>query len=324
MGDTTAAHAPVPLSEVEAAQKRIVGAAVRTPLVRLNLDEAPAEIYLKLENMQPVGSFKIRGAANAMRQMSRNDLADGVWTCSAGNMAQGVAWMARQMGVACSVVVPDVAPEAKLNNITRLGATYHKVPFSEFEHTFITRSHGAMTGRMVHPFSDPAVMAGNGTIGLEILEDLPDVDAVVIAYAGGGLCCGIGSAVRAVKPDVKLYAAEVSTGAPFAASLSAGRPTVIDYTPTFVDGIGSSMVFNEVWELARQLMDGSLVSTPEEIAASVKLLAEKNHIISEGAGAASVAGALAGKAGSGKVACVISGGNIDSAKLVKILRGEVP
>lgn len=317
-------YEPIPLQKIQAAAERIKGTVVRTPLVRLNVDDGPAEIYLKLENLQPIGSFKLRGAANKMAQIPLEDLSDGVWTCSAGNMAQGVAWNARGMGVSCSVVVPDVAPDAKLNAISRLGARYHKVPFAEFVETFATRSHPEMSGMMVHPFSDPEVMAGNATIGLEILEDLPDVDAVVIAYAGGGLSCGIASAIRALKPDVKLYAAEVSTGAPFAASLANGGPVVIDHKPTFVDGIGAPRVFNEMFNLASKLLDGSLVSTPEAIAKSVKLIAEQNHVIAEGAGAASVAGALAGKAGTGKVACIVSGGNIDSAKLVKILQGGVP
>ena len=324
MTTTDLKYDPIPLQKIQAAAERIRGTVVRTPLVRLNVDDAPGDIYLKLENLQPIGSFKLRGAANKMAQIPPDDLADGVWTCSAGNMAQGVAWNAWRMGVSCSVVVPNVAPDTKLNAISRLGARYHKVPFSEFVETFETRSHPEMSGMMVHPFSDPEVMAGNATIGLEILDDLPDVDAVVIAYAGGGLSCGIASAVRALKPDVKLYAAEVSTGAPFAASLANGRPAVIDYKPTFVDGIGAPRVFNEMFDLATRLLDGALVSTPEEIAAAVKLIAEQNHVIAEGAGAASVAAALAGKAGTGKVACVVSGGNIDSAKLVNILQGGVP
>ncbi len=317
-------HDPIPIEDIRAAQERIAGAVVRTPLVRLNVDDAPAEIYLKLENLQPIGSFKLRGAANAMSQMSKEDLAGGVWTCSAGNMAQGVAWYARELGVPCTVVVPDTAPEAKLAAVTRLGASFVTVPFAEFEETFVARSREGVEGRMVHPFSDHAVMAGNGTIGLEILEDLPDVDAVVIAYAGGGLCCGIGSAIRAVNPKVKLYAAEVDTGAPFAASMASGKPARVEYVPSFVDGIGGSRVFDDMWPLASQLLDGALVSSAEEIASAVRLMAERNHVVAEGAGGASVAAALAGKAGGGKVACVVSGGNIDPAKLVTILQGGVP
>ena len=317
-------HELIPLDAIRAAADRIKGAVVRTPLVRLNADDAPAEIYLKLENLQPVGSFKIRGAYNAVAQLKDRELADGVWTVSAGNMAQGLAWCARERSVPCTVVVPEQAPETKLANVTRLGARYVKVPFHEFEETFITRRREGIAGRLVHPFSDPAVMAGNGTIGLEILEDLPDVDAVVIAYAGGGLSCGIGSAIRALRPDVKLYAAEAENGAPFAASMAAGEPVVVEHTPTFVDGISGTMVFDEMWPLASRLMDGALVSTLAEIAAAVKLMAERNRVVSEGAGAASVAAALAGRAGTGKVACIVSGGNIDAAKLAKVLNGEVP
>jgi threonine dehydratase len=316
-------HTQVPLDDIRAAQQRIRGAALRTPLVRLNAD-APAEVYLKLENLQPVGSFKLRGAANTVRQYTREQLAQGVWTVSAGNMAQGLAWIARETGVACTAVVPETAPETKLASIRRLGADYVKVPFAEFEETFTTGRRDGLEGLLVHPFSDPAVMAGNGTIGLEILEDLPDVDAVVIAFAGGGLACGIASAVRALKPDVRLYAAEVETGAPLAASLAAGRQVRVDYTPSFVDGISESRVVDEMWPLASRLLDGSLVVTLDEAAAAVKLIAERNRTVAEGAGAVSVAAALAGKAGGGKVACIVSGGNIDPQKLASILAGQVP
>ncbi|MDA1348125.1 MAG: pyridoxal-phosphate dependent enzyme [Chloroflexi bacterium] len=314
---------PIPIDEIRAAQDRIAGHVVRTPLVRLNADDLPAEIYLKLENLQPVGSFKIRGAYNAMAQLDPDELADGVWTVSAGNMAQGLAWCARERGISCTVLVPEHAPETKLANVVRLGAKYVKVPFAVFEETFITRHYEGIKGRLIHPFSDPAVMAGNGTIGLEILEDLPDVDAVVIAYAGGGLSCGIGSAIRAVRDDaVKLYAAEVETGAPFAASMAAGRPVVVEHTQTFVDGISGTMVTDEMWPLARSLMNGALVSTLEEVAAAVKLMVERNRVVAEGAGAASVAAAVAGKAGTGKIACIVSGGNIDTARLQKVLQGQ--
>jgi threonine dehydratase len=318
-------HNVIPLADILAAQKRISDAVLRTPLVRLSpLSKGPREIYLKLENLQPVGSFKLRGAANAIFQCSEKQLKKGVWTASAGNMAQGLAWCARQAGVKCIAVVPDTAPETKLANIRDLGADYVKVPFEEFEDTFATRRRDGMEGLFIHPFSDPAVMAGNGTIGLEILEDLPDVEALVIAYAGGGLSCGIGSVIRALKPEVKVYAAEVETGAPLAGSLAAGRPIRVEHTPSFVDGISGSRVFDEMWPLASKLLEGSLVVTVDETAAAVKLLAERNHTIAEGAGAVSVAAALAGKTGEGKVACVVSGGNIDPARVVKILQGQTP
>ena len=293
------------------------------PLVRLNVDNATAEIFLKLENLQPIGSFKLRGASNAMSLASREELQKGVWTASAGNMAQGVAWCARRMGVDCRVVVPETAPATKVAAIERLGATILKVPFKDWLQIYNTRSYPGLEGLFVHAFSDPAVMAGNGTIGLEILEDLPDVEAVVIPYGGGGLSCGIASAIRALKPGVRLLACEVQTAAPLAAALAAGEPVEVEYTPSFVDGIGSLSVFPEMWELARQLLDGSLVVSLEEVAASIKLLAERNRVIAEGAGATPVAAALAGKAGSGKVACIVSGGNIDLGKIAKIFEGNV-
>ncbi len=276
----------ISLDDVRAARERTMGtgAAIRTPLVRLNVDDAPAGIFLKLENLQPIGSFKIRGASSAMSLAGRAQLDKGVWTASAGNMAQGVAWYARSLGVPCTAVVPETAPETKLAAIERLGAAIIKVPFADWLEIYNTHTYDGMAGLFVHAFSDPAVMAGNGVIGLEILEDLPDVDAVIIPYGGGGLSCGIATAIRAIKPDVRVYACEVETAAPLAASLAAGKPVEVEYTPSFVDGIGSPSVFADMWEHANRLLDGSLVVTLEEIAASIKLLAERNRVIAEGAG----------------------------------------
>jgi threonine dehydratase len=219
--------------------------------------------------------------------------------------------------------VPDHAPETKLAAITRLGGTFIKVPFDEWWQVLVNRSSPGMEGLFVHPVSDPAVMAGNGTIGLEILEDLPDVDAILIPYGGGGLSCGIATAVRALKPDTKLYAAEVETSAAFSAALAAGAPAKINYQASFVDGIGSGSVLPDMWELARSLLDGSLVVSLAQAAEAVRILAERNRVIAEGAGATPVAAALDGRAGGGKVVCVVSGGNIDFEKLVKIFKREM-
>lgn len=315
---------PIALDDIRAARERIAGAAIRTPLLRLNIDDAPADIYLKLENLQPIGSFKIRGASNALALADPEQLQQGVFTASAGNMAQGVAWGARQLGIACTIIVPDHAPETKLAAIERLGGKVIKVPFADWWRVLETRSYPGVNGFFIHPVSDPPVMAGNGTIGLEIVEQLQDVDAVVVPYGGGGLSSGIASAIRALKPDTKLYAAEVETAAPLSASLAAGQPVEIDYTPSFVDGIGGGALLPEMWPLVSQLLDGALVSSLNEIADAIRLLAERNRVIAEGAGAASVAAALAGKAGPGKVVCVVSGGNIDAEKLATILRGAMP
>jgi threonine dehydratase len=303
---------------------RVPGRAPRTPLVRLSVEDAPAEIYLKLENLQPIGSFKLRGAGNAMAVAAPEALARGVCTASAGNMAQGVAWNARRLGVPCTVVVPEHAPQTKLAAIERLGATIVRVPFDVWWNVIVTRHHDGIEGIFIHPVSDPAVIAGNGTIGLEILEDLPDVDAVLVPYGGGGLSCGIASAIRALRPQVKILACEVETAAPFAASLAAGGSRQIDYTPSFVDGIGAKGVLEEMWPLASRLLDGSCVVSLAETASAVRLLVERNRVVAEGAGGTSVAAALAGKAGAAKVVCVVSGGNIDAKKLATILMGGVP
>ena len=314
----------IPLAEIEAARERIADAVVRTPLVRLELADSPCELYLKLENLQPIGSFKLRGAGNALAVASAEELADGVWTASAGNMAQGVAWWARRLVLPCTVVVPETAPEAKIAAIRRLGAELVAVPFDDWLDIYRTHAHEGLEGLFVHAFSDPAVMAGNGTIALEIVEDLPDVEAVVIPYGGGGLSCGIASGLRALAPACKVYACEVATAAPLAASLAAGQPTRVDYEPSFVDGIGAPEVFPEMFELSRELLDGCLVAELEEVADAVRLLAERASIVAEGAGATPVAAALSEQAGSGKVVCVISGGNIDASKLATILAGQIP
>jgi threonine dehydratase len=311
------------IADILESRERIAQSALRTPLVRLGAD-APGEIWLKLECLQPIGSFKIRGAANAMAQIAPERLARGVVTASAGNMAQGVAWCARERGIPCTVIAPDTAPAAKLQAIERLGARTILAPFDRWWQTFQERSYPGLEGTFIHAFEDPQVMAGNGTIGLEILEDLPGVDAVVIPWGGGGLSCGIATAIRARKPACRIYAAEVDTAAPLALSLAAGAPRTVDYRPSFVDGIGSRSVFPQMLERAMALLDGSLVASPGEIAAAIATMAERNHVIAEGAGAAALANALAGRAGGGKVVCVVSGGNIDPARLCEALAGRIP
>ena len=307
------------IEDVRRAQPAIADAAIRTPLVPLNLWDAPAEIFLKLENLQPIGSFKIRGAANAMKLMSKDELARGVLVASAGNMAQGAAWNARRLHIPCTVIAPDYAPDTKVQAIERLGGRVIKVPFDRWWQTFTDRSYPGVNAAFIHSFDDDRVMAGNGTIGLELLEDLPNVDSVLIPWGGGGLACGIATVLRAIKPSVRIYAVEADTGAPLTASLQAGSPQVVDYQPSFVDGIGSKTVFNSMLVMAQELLDGSLTASLDEIAAALRLMAERNRVIAEGAGAVALAVALSGKAGGGRIACIVSGGNIDLPKLAKIL-----
>ena len=329
----------IPLDEIRQARRRIEGSALRTPLVPLNAPERGLAAFLKLECLQPIGSFKIRGATNAMACMDPRELARGVLTASAGNMAQGVAWRARALGIPATIVAPDTAPRAKLDAIERLGGRIILAPFERWWQTFQERSYPGVDAVFVHAFEDPRVMAGNGTIGLEILEDLPDVDAVIVPWGGGGLACGIASAVKALRPACRVYAAEVATAAPLAASWSAGTPQTVDYTPSFVDGIGSRSVFPSMLARAREgsLIDGVLVADLTEVAAAVRLLAERQHVVAEGAGACALACALRhfgpdpSPAATGtppvpgsKVACIVSGGNIDAAKLATILEGGLP
>jgi threonine dehydratase len=292
--------------------------------VRFDVPEASAEIYLKLENLQPIGSFKIRGATNAIRRASPEALEHGVVTASAGNMAQGVAWAARELGIPATIVVPEHAPEAKLAAIARLGGRVVKVPYDRWWQTIVESRFDGLDGLFVHPVQDDLVMAGNGTIGLEILEDLPDVDAVLIPWGGGGLTTGIASAVKALHPEVGIFAVEPETGAPLNATLAAGSPQEVDYQPSFVDGAGARGLLPAMWEGARSLIDGAAKVSLAEAAAAVRLLVERARVVAEGAGALAPAAALAGAVPGHKLVCVVSGGNIDAAKLAMILNGETP
>lgn len=315
----------ISLDEIEAARERIAVANLRSPLVRLNVEDAPADIHLKLENLQPTGSFKVRGAGNAVALIPEDERDRGVYTCSAGNMAQALAWHARRSGIPCSVIVPDTAPETKLAAIRRFGAKIIQLTWDEIWQVFTTHHYGPLEDSVfIHPFSDPRMIAGNGTIGLEIIEDLPKVDSIVVPFGGGGLATGIATATKARKPDTTIYACEPETAAPLAASFAAGSPQEVNRIPSFVDGMGGKNVLPEMWNLVKPLIHSSIVVPLREIASAIALLLERNRILAEGAGAAPVAAAIAGKAGNGRVVCVVSGGNIDLSKLEKILHGEVP
>jgi threonine dehydratase len=313
-------HHLIPLDEILQAQRRLRQAVLRTPLVRLN-EAKDAEIYLKLENLQPTGSFKLRCAGNAILSLDPSALQQGVWTASAGNMALGVAWFARELGISCTLLVPEDAPPTKLLAIAALGGRIIKIPFAEYQQVQKEHHYPGIRGILIHPFGDPAVMAGSATIALEILEDLPEVDMVLAPFGGGGLCCGIASALQALKPSAKVFACEVETATPFAASLAAGRPQTVTFSPSFISGIGAPFVFPEMWSLAQSLLAGSLVVSLAEVRAAICNLAEKVHIVAEGAGAVAAA-AISRRPGPGKIACIVSGGNIDPTVLCSILREE--
>ncbi|MGH3168043.1 MAG: pyridoxal-phosphate dependent enzyme, partial [Trebonia sp.] len=288
-----------------------------------HVENAPAEIFLKLETLQPVNSFKIRAATNAVLLASPGDRAKGLVTASAGNMAQGIAWAARELGLPATIVVPDQAPEAKLSAIERLGGRTLKVPYDDWWNILVTSRVDGIEGLFVHPAQDRAVMAGNGTIGLEILEDLPDADAVVIPYGGGGLTGGVASAVKALRPETRIITAEPETAAGMAAAFAAGRPVDAGYRSSFVDGAGGRRVLDGVWPLVRPLVDDALAIPLDEVSAAIRTLAQRVRVIAEGAGALAPAAALSGRAGTGKIVCVVSGGNINLSKLAEILTPEL-
>ncbi|HEV3101001.1 MAG TPA: threonine/serine dehydratase [Candidatus Dormibacteraeota bacterium] len=314
----------ITLADVQEARKRIAGFVPRTPLIRVE-DGGTGELYLKLENLQPIRSFKVRGSGNALACLDPADLASGVYTASAGNMAQGLAWNARRLGIKCTAVVPDGAPHTKLEAIHRLGAETVSVPYDDWWNVLVTHRYAPLEpAHFIHPVSDVDVMAGNGTIGLEILEDLPDVNAVLVPYGGGGLSCGIATAVRGLRPEVRVYGCEVDTAAPLAAAFAAGGPVPCPRIASFVDGIGSPAVLPEMWAPASRLLAGSLVVSLPEVAAAIRHLVQHAAIVAEGAGGASVAASLKGLAGPGRYVAIVSGGNIDPDVLGTILAGLVP
>jgi len=308
------------LDTVREAAPHVYRAAIRTPLVRVDAP-GPAALYLKLETLQPIGSFKIRGAYNAVRQLTPDQLAQGVWTVSAGNAAQGVALAARLMGARCSVLVMDTAPQAKLDAIARLGASIVTAPYEECWRAVEEHGSPRMTGHFVHPFDDDRFISGNGTLGLEILEDLPEVDTVVAPIGGGGLLSGIGCVMRALKPSVRVLAAEPETAAPLASSLAAGRPGYFPgWRASFVDGAGGRSVLPSMWPLLHQWVDASVVVSLDEVRRAMRFAAERARIIAEGAAACAIAAAQRSDAGTGHVVAVVSGGNIDLSKFSELVR----
>jgi threonine dehydratase len=314
----------IAVEEIRRAREVLEGTAIRTPLVRLDVD-SDTEIWLKLELLHAVRSFKIRGAGNAILQATDAELAGGVLTASAGNMAQGVAYAARLRGVQATIVVPEHAPQTKIDSIERYGGRVIRVPYEEWWQVLVTGKYEGAEGLFIHPVDNDRVMAGNGTIGLELLEQLDGFDTVAVPYGGGGLLTGIASAVKQARPDVKFFAVEPETGAPATATLRAGTPTAVEYTPSFVDGSGSRELIPRVWEQASQLLDGAVAMPIPAVAEAVRLIAERTRVIAEGAGALATAAALGGHLdGAKKAVCIVSGGNIDPAVLSRILIGEQP
>ena len=303
---------PITLSDIREAQKRIAGTVVRTPLVRLELGPGFPDIRLKLENLQPINAYKLRGAANAVAMLSPAERERGVWTISAGNAGQGVAYAARQAGVPCAVVAIETAPQSKLDRMRALGARLAPVSYADAWQALEARAYPGMDGTFIHPFDDHDFIAGHATMGLEILEDAPDAAAVICGIGGGGLITGVGSAIKALRPEIQVWGAEPETAAPFALSFAKDSPQAFEaWTGSFVDGAGGRSVFPRMWERMKPVVDGAIVVSLDETRKAMRLMAEKARVISEGAGALPLAAALTGKAGDGPIVCVVSGGNVD-------------
>jgi threonine dehydratase len=310
---------PIQLSEIQEARKRIASTIVRTPLIRLELGPDFPDIRLKLENLQPINAYKLRGAANAVALLSDSERKRGVWTISAGNAGQGVAYAARQAGVPCAVVVIETAPKSKLDRMRALGAKLLPVPYEVAWRTLEERSFPGAEGTFIHPFDDDNFIAGHGTMGLEILEDAPDTAAVIASIGGGGLITGVGSALKALKPEINVFGVEPETAAPAALSFKKGSPQVFgDWKASFVDGAGGQSTFPRMWERMKPIVDDYFVVSLEKTRQSMRLMAEKTRVISEGAGALPLAAALTGKAGNGPIVAIVSGGNIDLNKFCEL------
>jgi len=313
---------PIALSEVRDAQKRIAGTIIRTPLIRLDLGPGFPDVRLKLENLQPINAYKLRGAANAVAMLSDAARQRGVWTISAGNAGQGVAYAARAAGVPCTVVAIETAPAAKLDRMRALGAKLVLVSYARAWQALEDRSYPGVDGTFVHPFDDHNFIAGHATMGLEILEDAPDAAAIITAIGGGGLITGVASAVKALKPQIKIWGAEPETAAPAARSFAKGSAQEFpEWTATFVDGAGGKSVFPRMWQRMQPVVDGIVVVSLDEVKRAMRLMAEKARVIAEGAGALALAAALTGKAGKGPIVAVVSGGNIDLAKFFELIQG---
>mgnify|MGYP001204062476 CR=1 FL=1 len=320
MDEAPAAVTPITVKAIEAARRRIAGTIVRTPLIKLQTGSEQPEIYLKLENLQPINSFKLRGAANAVAMLPEDRRSLGVWTISAGNAGQGVAYAARQAGVPCTVVTIETAPDTKVERMRALGAQLVKASFDECWEAMDRRTFPGVKGSFVHPFDDDDFIAGNATMGFEILEDLPEVETVIAAIGGGGLVTGLGSSVHARKPTARVFGAEPETAAPGALSFSSSEPSKFEgWQATFVDGAGGKSIFPRMWERMRPVVDGSIVVTLDETKRAMRALAEKSRVIAEGAGALALAAALSGKGGRGPIVAVVSGGNIELATFCELI-----
>ena len=311
---------PIATEDIDHARTRIAGTVLRTPLVKLDLGSDGPDIHLKLENLQPTNAYKIRGAANAVARLSEAERARGVWTISAGNAGQGVAYAARQFGIPCSVVAIETAPQTKLDRMRALGATIVPVSYDDAWKAAETHAFEGVDGTFIHPFDNHDFIAGHATMGIEILEDLPDVRTVVAAIGGGGLITGVGSAIKAHRPEIKVLGAEPETAAPYALSLREGGPRKFpDWQASFVDGAGGKSVTERMWQRMRPVTDGTITVTLDQTRDAMRLIAEKTRTISEGAGALALAAALTGQAGDGPIVCIVSGGNIDLAKFSELV-----
>ena len=311
---------PIQLSEIQEARERIAKTIVRTPLIRLELGPDDPDIRLKLENLQPINAYKLRGAANAVAMLPESERQRGVWTISAGNAGQGVAYAARQAGVPCAVVVVETAPASKLERMKKLGARLIPVAYDVAWKALDERSFPGTEGTFIHPFDDHNFIAGHGTMGLEILEDAPDAAAVIASIGGGGLTTGVASAIKALKSEIKVFGVEPETAAPAALSYKMGSPQIFkNWKASFVDGAGGQSIFPRMWERMKPVVDGYIVVSLEETKKAMRLMAEKARIISEGAGALPVAAALTGKAGKGPIIAIVSGGNIDLNKFCELV-----
>jgi threonine ammonia-lyase medium form len=315
----------VSLDDVRAAQDLLSGVVRPTPLEysRALSDRVGTEVFLKCENLQRAGSFKIRGAYTRMSRLSDEEKARGVVAASAGNHAQGVALAGQLLGIDVKVYMPHGAPMPKLLATEAYGATIEQVGTTIDECLVKARAWEAETGAvLIHPFDHSDIVAGQGTAGLEILDQCPDVKTIVVSTGGGGLLAGIAVAVKAARPDVRIVGVQAEQAAAYPLSLAAGKPVAFENMQTMADGIAVGMPGEVPYALVRELVDGMETVSEEELSRALLFVLERAKLVVEPAGAAAVAHLLsrAGQPVDGPVVAVLSGGNIDPLLLLRILR----
>lgn len=314
---------PPSLDDIRIAEERLKGIIVRTPLLQLDSPKETGDILIKPEVLQPTGSFKIRGVYNWVASLTPNECKKGFSTFSAGNTARSLGYVAQIYGVSCRSILPEYAPANKVEALRNLGVETLLVSFDEMIKWVFAEGWKRESYAFLHPWTEPKMIAGHGTIGLEIIEDLPDVQTVFVPVGGGALIAGVGGAIKELKPSVRIVGVQTRSYPSLQASFQAGKPVWIDPKPTICDGVAVPFVADQMYPLLRKIVDDVVTVPEEKVKAAIKQLMLKNKLIVEGAGALSIAAALEMPAEKqGKTICLVTGGSIGPEALSTIISGK--